>query len=257
MASIQTAFGTTELLEGILMFLPLPSLLRVQAVSRQWNQVIKNSSPLQQNLFLQPIKHEKVWLVDITNLPAQQRPLRRDYQSFARIRCAVSPKSEALRLHHGLVVLPVSFNPLIPCDGITTLPNLDAYAFHGTPLSFVLFEQFKGQTAENMFLTQPPVKHLTLEITTLTPDLEGPTRDSDETICTVKVSKENGVRLKDIISAIEAGIAAENMYYTRHSIFMHGVMVVSEDDERVVETRTKQLQTSQSSVEDACKRMEL
>lgn len=62
----QRVLDTTELLEAILLLLPLPDLLRVQAVCRQWQQVIQSSSPLQEKLFLRPAKQDTTWLVEVS-----------------------------------------------------------------------------------------------------------------------------------------------------------------------------------------------
>lgn len=69
----QQVFGTTELLEGILFFLPLPDLLRVQAVSSHWQQTIQRSSQLQERLFLKAAKrNDTVWLARVSCLPRTQ-----------------------------------------------------------------------------------------------------------------------------------------------------------------------------------------
>ncbi|KAK3070046.1 hypothetical protein LTR53_011140 [Teratosphaeriaceae sp. CCFEE 6253] len=57
--------GTNELLEQILIRLPLKSIVRTQAISRAWRDLINHSSIVQQALFLAPAKPRMVWtLVD-------------------------------------------------------------------------------------------------------------------------------------------------------------------------------------------------
>lgn len=62
----QRVFNTTELLESILLLLRLPDLLRVQAVCKQWQEVITRSSALQEKLFFRPTKKDSAWLVDVS-----------------------------------------------------------------------------------------------------------------------------------------------------------------------------------------------
>lgn len=54
--SARRALGITEIVENILLYLPLQSLLLSQRVSKSIKTVIDNSSPIQQALFLKPIE---------------------------------------------------------------------------------------------------------------------------------------------------------------------------------------------------------
>lgn len=51
-----TVFGTTELLEMVLLQLDLRSLLKIQQVCQRWKQIITHSIHLQQALYLKPAK---------------------------------------------------------------------------------------------------------------------------------------------------------------------------------------------------------
>ena len=93
--SVAKALNTTELLEMILAWLPLPSLLRVQAVNTGWRDLIQTSSRLQQHLFFKSEPVAKIWLVNIANLPDRQHPLRRDYKTSTRVLAEVPSNSAA------------------------------------------------------------------------------------------------------------------------------------------------------------------
>lgn len=54
-------FSTPELLESILSYLPLPSLLQAQRLSRSINVLIRTSPTLQQCLFQKPSKSTPNW----------------------------------------------------------------------------------------------------------------------------------------------------------------------------------------------------
>lgn len=244
----QTVFNTTELTEGILALLPLPSLLRVQAVCKQWRAVIQDSSLLQQQLFLQPAKDETVWLVDILNLPAQQHPLRRDFRSFIQVKAAVPRKSKALKTHHGLIVTPVRVNPLFLCSLDTPggAANIDLRAERGAAAEFSLpwseMKSLEGHSAQGMFLTQPPVQHLSLEVNIRHEAAGMSTEDnilqqrSSYGEHSIQVSNEGGIQLWNIISALDgmetSGLINEIFFY------MKGVVEISDSDEEVIKERT-------------------
>lgn len=57
----QQALNTTELLEHILSFLPMPKIMGGTRVSRKWKAVIESSPVLQRKLFLRHHDSEVVW----------------------------------------------------------------------------------------------------------------------------------------------------------------------------------------------------
>ena len=252
----EAVFNTTELLEDVLALLPLLSLLRVQAVSKQWRDCIKTSTLLQQKLFLKPTKEEKVWLVDITNLPAQAQPLRRDFKAFVLIKAAVPCYSEALKAHHGLTVKPVRINPFIVrrVDEFARA-NIDAYAYHGTEIELMpladseieaqtgylplrYFKLGESSSMSDPLLTQPPVRHVSLEMT-----IRRPNADFD--MCFSRMSNDSGIRLKDVVSEMKK--AAGDDVILGHTIYMHGGMEATEQDEEVVKKRTETWRKSLST----------
>ena len=51
-SACQSVFGTTELLENIISFLPMRNIFIVQSVSKQWRNVIANSPSIEEKMFL-------------------------------------------------------------------------------------------------------------------------------------------------------------------------------------------------------------
>ena len=261
----QTTFGTMELLEDILLPLPLPDLLRVQAVCKRWQDVITTSSVLQEKLFYKAAKADSAWLVDVTNLPSGMGPLHRRYETEVRVRATVSVISTERTSHYGLLVAPVQINPLClrreddsdedcneDCDKET---GLDYDANYGTPIN-VLPKFFEAEYAtgpwQRMLITQPPVQYVTVD--------SGPYHAS-ETLNdsppgqrefaagqSTKLFVEGGVRVGDIILAISkiGGSSSDE----DHAIYMHGAIAVSDGYTKQVKHRTKEWRESLAASDD-------
>ena len=249
----QAVFGTTELLEAILTLLPLPTLLSVHAVCRSWEAVVQKSSVLQQKLFFHPAKEETVWLVNITNLPAQQLPLPRHFRSSVSVRCAVPHGSVALGAHHGLVMTPCQINPLFlrnlwsvyDLAEIGVDARADRPVVVEVPLTIKQLAKAKRHRICNMFLTQPPVCNVSVEIesTETREVIRGEQRsyqyDIEDVLVvdSAKLHNECGVRFKQVIAEIEKmGMRNETSVI---KIYMNGVLDASGEEETNVAQRTK------------------
>ena len=241
----QAVFNITELMEAVLTLLPLPSLLRAQLVCKQWQRVIQNSSVLQQDLFLQPAKDELVWLVDIVNLPAQQRPLRRDFKSHLRVIAAISRNSEDLRRHFGLVVTPVRLHPLIFRQSRSISGNIDLKVDRPDELtlsiSFNQLKELEHHTLQYMFLTQPPVRNISIEVFLdyREPRLQNFSFDRRTDAVAAKIFDEGGVRVGQVVAEV-AKMAVLGDALDTIVIQMHGVVEATEENEEVVRERSKQ-----------------
>lgn len=60
MAATATALGTVELLERILLYLPMLEIIRGQNVSKAWHDCVRDSIQIQRKLFMAPIDSTKV-----------------------------------------------------------------------------------------------------------------------------------------------------------------------------------------------------
>ena len=221
--------------------------------------MIKTSTQLQQQLFLKPQKDDTAWLVDITNLPAQQKPLRRDYKAFIGIRATVPRDSEEYKKHHGLVVTPIRINQLcLYRADAYELASLESRASRPLDvcLSFLQRELDKCETRSwrEMFLTQPPVQHAIIEIE----DLDAPRvhplqmRFIEAGLkplgSTTKITKEGGIRVGDVVSEMaNVDYDGKNMACV---IYMHGVVEASAEDEKVMGQRTREWRQSLSASKD-------
>lgn len=60
MSALDTCLSTYELLERVLLFLPIPKLLVVQRVCRSWHELIESSDPIQKVLFRRPVDDRRL-----------------------------------------------------------------------------------------------------------------------------------------------------------------------------------------------------
>ena len=248
----QRVFNTFELVESILMLLPLRDLLRVQAVCKHWNGVIGSSSSIQEVLFLRPAKPETAWLVDITNLPAQMRPLSRYYPTKLRAKAAVSVISKEFLGHQGLIATPVRINPL--CLRKRQTPNavdLDRVVDEGVIVCMhENFEEFRNSNSGswmNMLVTQPPTQYLTVE--TWLPK-SGDTRNEAmlsevhpfrsrrrEQVLSKKIYEDGGVRFIHLVQAVNK-MTGSTLPETIE-IYLHGMIFADEDQEDEIRERSE------------------
>jgi hypothetical protein len=242
MSACNQVLNTTELLEGILVLLPLPDLLRCQAVTQQWRTVIASSLPIQQKLFLKPIKAETAWLVDITNLPAQRHPLRRDFKARMRVKAAVPLKSPQYKSHYGLSTIPVKLNRLL----MQRTPQMRAHGFKdltidqrvdqsttmgiGSLLQTLSKLEIKQHIFMDMLLTQPPVTEAVVSSWSAG---EGLVNDRNHTI---QIQEDEGVRLNHVMNELNNSLAGQEALFV--DVLLNGVVSPSEEDEALVAERT-------------------
>jgi hypothetical protein len=205
---------------------------------------------LQQHLFLKPEKSDKVWLAEVANLPAQNRPLRRDYKSSLRVLAEISRASKFLTTYHGLIATPVRSNHLfLRPDPFVGDPNdIDKKVDRGFIGAIVIDNNFlqtiKHHSMRDMLLTQPPVTSLCAEVLVRRQPLEEipvvlmfPT-SGDCGLYSAKIIQPEGVRLHQIAEALEE----MGMLHRAESIklFMNGVVEPTEADDEEVRRRTEE-----------------
>ena len=271
MAAIKV-FDTVELTEAVLAYLPLPSLLRAQAVCRDWQSVVKGSSLLQQRLFLEPIKDETVWLVDVTNLSAQQRQLRRDFKSFIRVRAEALRNSDDCKLHHGLMLTPASINPLFLRTGVLDMRSphyheseIDVKADNGVPVQLTLsipeLEMLRAHTVRDMLLTQPPVRQVCVEAKLIDDDSDQPEEVTIHGLYflagmprgpAIQIYDGAGVKLGSVLQAVE-DMSKVSKGFEQVDIHLSGVVEVSAADKQVVQKRTEEWRDLLASAEKESK----
>ena len=236
-------------MEMILALLPLPSLLRVKAVNTKWKGLIEDSTMLQQQLFLKSEKDDKIWLVEISNLPSQQRPLRRDHRSSLNVLAQIPRHHEALNDHHGLIVTPVRVNPLfLHFDPFIKDPqNVDKKVDRGYIAEICIDHNFlqtiSKHSMRDMLLTQPPVTSLCVEVIVLRRPGEDIsvgltfTGSDDWILFSAKIIEPDGIRLHHVVSAVEKMGMLERAESIK--LFMNGVVEPSEGEIKEVRSRTK------------------
>lgn len=163
--SRQAVFQTTELLENILVHLPMRDILVTQRVCQKFDAVIKGSVSIQQKLFSRPYEKGELW--QFTKYPDD--PLRTGEFSIAK---GEVPKEERLtlaKLNPLFTVCPIASGDSVESRRIM-LASQDGYGvamkeFLTATLDRLLVQNFAGcGTWRNMFITDPPSKELQLAI---------------------------------------------------------------------------------------------
>ena len=191
-------------------------------------------------------------------------PLHRRYPTHLRVKAAVSLKSRELNEHHGLIVTPVHINPLClqlkdqdQPEGSSPFET-DIRVNKGTSLvlssRMINCDSQKAGSWQDMFLTQPPVQYVTLEV--------GPENDFDTLqllvnrlsmrrerrsragIC--KVFVKEGVRFRHVVLEARKVLSGGLSRMSDHIIVMHGAIAATDEDEAVVKSRTKEWLNSQA-----------
>lgn len=240
-------------MELILSLLPLPSLLRAQAISKSWRDLIADSTTLQHQLFLKPEKSSKIWLVQVANLPAQLRPLPRNFKSSLRVLTEVPANSRILETWRGLVATPVRINRLFlePDPFLDDPGDVDQKVDSGFVAQFNapedLLQNISNHSIGDMLLTQPPVTNLCVEVLV--------TRSRGEPIAvgltfrtggqyrlySAKIFEAEGIRLRHVAEAMEKEGILDHLDRSQGiKLFMSGVIEASEEDFEVVRERTEE-----------------
>ena len=194
-------------------------------------------------------------------------PLPRRYPADVQVIASVPTNSVELQSHQGLIVTPVRINPLcvhrlVRSPDLDTAPEfiLDKNANNGTPIFLNKDLDLpnrqpldKGvESWQDMFLTQPSIQYLTIEVGTL--------QDFDEMspifrrsrlhrwrsplTASKKLFARDGVKIKDVVLAMQElkkGMMenpSANEEAEPHALYMHGAISVDEADESIVEGRT-------------------
>ena len=91
-----------------------------------------------------------------------------------------------------------------------------------------------------MLLTQPPVKHISLEAGLTDPDAPVVRLEQDRQLDRPpgRVFVEGGIRLRDVIDELRWMQSRGTRPIEWMTIFMHGFIEATEDDRRVVAART-------------------
>lgn len=146
-SSTSAVLGTYELLEHILLELPLRDLFVVQSVSSAWKNIINRSEAIKKRMFLLP------------GGPAIQPVKRSGFD----------------RQYHSDLLLNPALQTLCPCDTVHVAPDKDSApigfwepelvngSMSNSP-NFVIYIQALGdgpaRTAMSMLLTQPPITEI-------------------------------------------------------------------------------------------------
>lgn len=203
----QQVFNTTELLEHILSFLPMPQLLGKSRVTRDWNTVIENSPALQKKLFLRhngsqaEVVSPDHWFPKpegwsreyLANVPV--------YTTQIELNPFVDWKNQAkLHITHELkVVYPKRSDRSLAGLGVVLGKYSSSYIRHRFGRSFQR-EQFDSSWRK-MYITTPPITDVVIHVPTTVAAWDA-TVSPDEHI-RVNVHSEHGITLGMLRDKVE------------------------------------------------------
>lgn len=203
--------GTTELLETILLGLPMQDLLLDQRVCRSWRALITSSIRLQQALFLEPVPYGNVsyldWRLDDKDFYDDSRAklaLGEHLRGPERDRMPTIYPSHWGKTRHDAGAYHVFVNPLL----LRLFPVLDKNGIYYKQETKDLPTPAQNETASwrGMFFVQPPVNWMAVEWDSGSSDDEDDegTHPADWTInSVVKASDAKGLTMQELFWRLE------------------------------------------------------
>lgn len=156
--AFRRVFGTTELLEQIICYLPMKKVINVQRVAKQWKNVIAGSPSIQEKLFTRrESEGQEIWVL------VKRRPVRGPiYDRPKRVETLPPPGT--------LVLTPVTLNPMFHETRTWREPNGFRFPISSMPdeisISFCAWAnalRYNESCTSNMFVTDPPCTRLRIE----------------------------------------------------------------------------------------------
>jgi hypothetical protein len=194
----QQVLNTTELLENILSFLPMPHVLGKSRVTRKWKAVIDNSPALQDKLFLR-YKDSQAEVLRCDHLfttPIELNPLL-GWENQAKLHVT----------HEIVVAHPKPFHPSLAGLKVVLGKFNTAYIRHRFGQSWQR-EQYDSSWCK-MYLTKPPVTDIVIHVP-ITVGPAGYTGSLDDHI-TANIHSEHGVTLGLLHETVEGTLRTFRM----------------------------------------------
>lgn len=161
-ASRPTVFGTTEILENILSFLPFNTIFGVKGVCRQWKSLIVRSLAIQEKQFLR-LRNDisETWMLTDSNfIPCNVNGLPYDSELNFRMVSTADVESSSWRNNAAGVLhlyKPVILNPLLHRDEDSLIGELQQRVVHAFSVA-VGGPYARHHSFRDMYLTDPPCK---------------------------------------------------------------------------------------------------
>lgn len=213
----QQVLNTTELLENILFFLPMPHVLGKSRVSRKWKAVIDNSPALQDKLFLRykdsqaevqrcdhlstnpkdwshDIRYEPVsWLYSLAGRPVYTTPIELNpllcWENQAKLHVS----------HEIVVTHPKLSHPSLAGLEVILGKYSTAYIRHRFGQSWQR-EQYNSSWCK-MYLTKPPITDIVIHVPTIVGSGRSTLPQSEH--IRVDIHSEHGVTLGLLRNSVE------------------------------------------------------
>lgn len=173
-AAIINVFGTSELLESIVCYLPLKQILDVQRVSKQWRNVIVGSPSIQEKLFTRRAnKEQEMWVMERRrdwSHPATEPSALAEYgyirDSPRRVKVLPPPGR--------LSITPVIVNPMLQASEHWVTPNGSISQVstmpHRASVNYFAWAnalRYNESCISRMLVTDPPCNRAYIEYLTI------------------------------------------------------------------------------------------
>lgn len=194
--SRNAVLSTVELLEAIILCLPVRNIFTIQAVSQQFRDVIASSTQIQNKLFLRSCVPKELW--DLCSVLGQPTPLRHMDSSLKFL-----PHSDANTNKVGNPIMPAALCPIAHSASFTSDMKAIANRFRHLKndpayLDFMNLNTRHGSWRQ-MYLTDPPCK--AVRITNAQAEISSnPCRVAY--LDSFRISRAGGITMGDIVDAI-------------------------------------------------------
>ena len=204
-AARSAVLNTTELLEAIMIYLPIKKIFAIQRVSRRFRDIIGKSVQIQQKLFIKPCAKEEIW--KLAHLPPRPGQTGEDFESEPKLVFAHSAETAAENAKS--LFVPAILCPIL--DATTeSVPVTDRLWLNdGDYREIQLTALIKRPGSwELTQLTDPPCKHMRFSIHAALEDSRGKVRAYSDPW--IHIERLGGIVLGDILPA---AMAARMTFY--------------------------------------------
>jgi len=224
-AALSQVFGTNELLENIISFLPLKQLFDVKRVSKQWKSLVDNSPGIQEKLFIRRSnKESEFWVLkEARRLGLQPFGICRKCENYG-VRLRFIRHIDSHPPTRICTVISVTLNPILQESCLAVTP--DGTISHKNRLlpgpsvnysAWVNALRYNEACIQNMFVTDPHcdtayIEYLIIYFGNPKPALPYPDIDHNYrhhprldtlrvSVSGITVEARSGLRMRDILRA--------------------------------------------------------
>lgn len=211
-ASRKAVLNTTELLEQIILCLPAKTIFGMQRTCKQFRDVIQDSTPIQQTIFLKPSVQPQMWKMSSDSRELEWAVTPEVWRQGMKFVKCTEDEQKAVK-SDGPRVLPVKMNPLFQEAGVNVMGSMSLMkSYLDTPetsfdLSLGGTPIFDIQSWRRMLVSDPPMEHV--ELTLLFWHIKGQ-KTREETVVAVPYDDK---KLLTLGSLVDAAMDTERRLY--------------------------------------------